>query len=551
MKRSLLLALFLFALSLPLLLLCACAQQTLPGGDGATTDEETESPWEHPAPSGYINIQNFDVPIDGSQRDVSLLIQNAIEEHKTIFLPAGTYQLRNPIKLSSGARLMGEEGTVILVTGGKAAFHIPSLLGDGKLPEFESDIQISTLTVRAEGNNSNYAVSAKGVRALTVENLTVEGMGGVSIGTPYSVNSWDGSKNPVANAGIVSKDCLSADIRIKNCIIDCKSMKDGGASGIVVSFADGFHIEGCKVTNAFQGIQFWGGDSDYNRGGRFEYLGMCTNGEIVGCEAHEIWGGGIWGSMGTKITIRDSIVSHCKDVGIDFEGCHDVTASGNTVTDCTNGNLATFQECNGTIVFEKNTSILTGEWGTVHYFNSNATQIPSTQDIILRENTFTSTNFTAVESRPGINRFSFVGNTCENVCVNTVYNNVCHVDVSNNTMTFTKRMRSGDAPIRVATINVTSGKKEITVSGNKVTSKVAQSSVFAIQIAYGMQAHDAIAECNGNTVENFGSGISLSSNPKALRITVKDNVVPSIRTSGQVKVTASGNRTPDGKDITV
>jgi len=75
--------------------------------------------------------------------------------------------------------------------------------------------------------------------------------------------------------------------------------------------------------------------------------------------------------------------------------------------------------------------------------------------------------------------------------------------------------------------------------------------VFAIQIAYGMQAHDAIAECNGNTVENFGSGISLSSNPKALRITVKDNVVPSIRTSGQVKVTASGNRTPDGKDITV
>lgn len=540
----------LFALALPLLLLCACTQQTTPPAeDDVTTDGETESPWEHPAPSGYISILNFDVPNDGSKKDVSLLIQSALEEHKTIFLPAGTYQLRNPIKLSSGARLLGEEGTEILVTGGKAAFNISSPLGDGKLPEFAGDIQISTLTVRAEGQNGNYAVSVKGVRALTVEKLTVEGMGGVSIGTPYSVNVWDGSKNPVANAGIKSDDSLSTDITIKDCVIDCKSMKDGGVSGIVVAFANGFRVENCKVKNAFQGIQFWGGDSDYNRGGRYDYLGMCKNGEIIGCEAHEIWGGGIWGSMGTDITVRDSVVSHCLDVGIDFEGCHNATASGNKVTDCKNGNYATFQECNGKIVFEKNTSVLSGEWGTVHYFNSNATQIPSKQDVIFRENTFTSDVLTSVEARPGLNRFTFEGNVCKNVRVTTEYNNVCHVDVSNNTMSFTVRLRGGEHPVSVSTVNVTSSEREIRVSGNKITSASPQGSLFAIRISYTMAYHDAIAECNDNTVSGFGGGITLSASPKYMRITVKNNTVPSIIKSGSVQITASGNKTPDGENI--
>jgi hypothetical protein len=166
--------------------------------------------------------------------------------------------------------------------------------------------------------------------------------------------------------GVLKCKTNSAAVNIDN---DCKVINvhfDGSLSGgmtasigINVPNKNRFQIQGCTfqncgmqaisiviskhgtitdnyIENCGYGIQWWGGDAS-SLGNTIATSHLTIKGNIVkSCI------GGIWGSLGGRITIIGNNVEDMQDVGIDIEGGSFVTVSGNNVKNCINGGITFF-----------------------------------------------------------------------------------------------------------------------------------------------------------------------------------------------------------------
>ena len=113
-----------------------------------------------------------------------------------------------------------------------------------------------------------------------------------------------------------------------------------GIHGVITAKA---RIQNNEIDGVQHGIQWWGDLTN----------GICTGWSITGnvisnCTNQTVngqtvaGGGGIWGKLGSMITITGNTIDTCDDVGIDFELSYDSTATGNTVRNCKNAALSTF-----------------------------------------------------------------------------------------------------------------------------------------------------------------------------------------------------------------
>jgi hypothetical protein len=148
----------------------------------------------------------------------------------------------------------------------------------------------------------------------------------IEMGTRSSVA--DVTISQAGAAGILAR--LVTDYSIANCDI-----RDCDGQGISLDVADRGRIQSCHVDSAQHGIQWWGGDSASS-----STIGMADV-TIVGCTVRNVIGG-IWGSLGTRVTVSGCIVDTCSDVGIDFEGCSYSTTTGCVVRNAANAGLAVF-----------------------------------------------------------------------------------------------------------------------------------------------------------------------------------------------------------------
>jgi len=136
--------------------------------------------------------------------------------------------------------------------------------------------------------------------------------------------------------------------------------------GISVEYGGYGLIQGNYVEGVLHGIQWWGGDSAASSTIGINSLIVSSN--IVKNPTY----GGIWGSLGSNISVTGNYVEGCPDVGIDFEGCVGFTCTGNTAKECGNGCYAVFFGANGG-VFSGNTAINETSLGSGFYATTNGT----------------------------------------------------------------------------------------------------------------------------------------------------------------------------------
>lgn len=108
-----------------------------------------------------------------------------------------------------------------------------------------------------------------------------------------------------------------------------------------IRYTDGWEVSDCQFDNVGYGVMFWGGDSNPAVDGAVGNDRKCKRGTVSNVVVTRAVAG-VWGSMGQDINVDDPDINDCTDVGLDPEGCLDVAFTGGSVSNCVNGNLATF-----------------------------------------------------------------------------------------------------------------------------------------------------------------------------------------------------------------
>ncbi|MBQ9358903.1 MAG: right-handed parallel beta-helix repeat-containing protein [Abditibacteriota bacterium] len=473
------------------------------GGKAAPKAPKAQAP---KAPAAFVTLKCKD------GQDITSALGDALKANRKVQIPKGTYKISSSVKLPANTILKGQEGTVLKVSVRGGGSRSCVFLVAGEKPAQDkpakrcANVTVSGLTLVSDKPEKLYAVYAESVENLTISNVETRGIGLAAVTAINTVNDWDGTPDPKQTGGIRGKEDLSRNVTVKDCFADCKDNRDGAVTGILIAYTDGFTLQNCHVANCYQGIQFWGGDSDYSRGGRPENYGGLSNGRITGCRARNAAGGGIWGSFGENVVIRDCQVSDCGDVGIDFEGSRNCRAENCKVYDCVNANYATFQYCTGRIEFKGCLSVLTGKTTDgCHYLNSNATQMAAAQEIIFDGCTFESKTSGNVSAFSAMKRFVFRNNTCRNTCLTTEGNNIYNVDVENNRFEWTSSEKA-----EIILLAETRGPEEtsLRVTGNKVRAKNAYTGIL---VSCCSPAARAKAFIQNNTVEGCETPVRVAS----------------------------------------
>lgn len=402
-------------------------------------------PDPYPVPeSETYSVKYYGATGNGTTDDTAA-IQAALNASSTVFFPAGIYRITSELTVPNNRTIygVGERAVIRTISNSSVFVAKGQYVNVSTTAVHPENISISDLRIVSPTLKQKYAVDTSTINNLTVDNLIVRNMGGVMVGTVYPINVWDETENPYATAGLDSDDDLSHNITVTNCDIDCGSYGDNAANGVTVSYVNTFAVNNNVINNAWQGVQAWGGDSDRNRGGSIELTWQCCNGEILNNYVADIGGGGCWASLGKNIAIDNNEIYRCRDVGVDFEGCTDVTASYNKVYNCSVGNFATFQYCLGNVTFTHNESYMIDN-SALHYFNSNASLANAQQNVVFDSNYFYSNGQNYVSTNSALQYFTFTNNTCVNTGVRTTGLNVKNVNISGNTFTLDENFAGGE-----------------------------------------------------------------------------------------------------------
>lgn len=261
----------------------------------------------------------------------------------------------------------------------------------------------------------------------------------------------------------------------------------------IVSSSNGV-VSGNAIDTALHGIEMWGGDA--SAGSTIGISNIVVTGNTVRGVT-----GGIFATLAQNVSITGNHVQDCSDVGIDFEGSQDCTASGNTVHNAAVAGLATYYGAT-CCVFSGNTVVNDTAAGAG--FKA-ATGTPSTH-IKLIGNTFRTSTGTGI--------------TCDNGgwSDSTVANNAIIVSaasgVSGIVSFLSDRIRILGNTITVSNASglVNVGGKFWTIDGNSVTATSdtsgATDTVAGIRNLWNDGTHNAQgAHIHGNRVTGFNKGI--------------------------------------------
>ena len=271
-----------------------------------------------------LSVLDYAVKKDGIN-NTSTEMQNAFNNAngRKVIIPKGVYIVDN-INVPDNVNIISEKGAVLKALNGTSNSVL--ILGNNcTIQGLEIDGNKSNKT----GGNGIFVSQKTGVKIIncTVRNTYEKGIK-LNNSTDFIVDG-----NTVVDAGV----------------------GENNAQAIECVFSNRGRISNNFVNNCRHGIQFWGGDSALtSTTGLFD---LTITGNIV-----KNVRGGIWGSLGERITIQGNTIEFCSDVGIDFEGCKYSTAIGNTVKDCSSAALAVFYG-GESLVFEGNTVLQNSGYG--------------------------------------------------------------------------------------------------------------------------------------------------------------------------------------------
>ena len=423
-----------------------------------------------------VNVNELGVYGDG-QTEQSDKLQRILDQYAMVYVPAGRYLINKSLRLRSGQQLRGSDSTVFIPTGKAAtATEFAFFTAEGA-----QRIRLRQLRFYAKDQPSRvvFAVTARNVHHLTLEHLVAYHCGVAQV-TERKAEWPVYPKIP---------DDLSADSfrQVGNTHISIRHCRGEGSqrgmaehtAGVLIAYTNHWEVTHSSFTRYSQGIQWWGGDSNPERDGTLANKRKCQNGTVSDVEVSDVRGGGIWGSMGENITVEGCRVTHCGDVGIDFEGCFRSQAINNYVAESDNGNLAVFHH-NQDILFANN-QVVQSNAKRIQACIYNASQSRDNGQVTFDNNVFITTQGVSFIKQQGpSSRIVFTQNSLHNVVVNFSFNNNQHVLISKNTFHITRPLAGYDYVIEAGQTHFGG---EVVVEENQIFTTVAQAkNVSAISL---------------------------------------------------------------------
>lgn len=422
--------------------------------------------------------------------------QAAVNTAQVVHVPAGTYHFEGPVVLPSDTRLYGTGAASVLTATGTSTSAI-------------------LFAHTAETANSNTDV--------VVEHLAFQRGTGAAA---FAFHTRFGQRIRLSDAWVTEMGIAKLD---NSTYVEILRSRGAGGSVRPLQAIDIDHsrhvtVRHDTISNYQHGIQWWGGfaapsDSRYQ-------AGVFGTGNVL-IEYNRIFnvdGGGIWGGMGEHITVRGNHVEYCRDVCLDAEGGTDILFEQNTAKHAGTTALAVYHGATdvrfvGNHVEQKGYDADYGDplpcmtWpvGRVMFAmlrDCNLLYEPNEQVVTLDGNTFVYTGpvnpanpaVAVGELRKYSSKWTgVIRNQMTNTVVDMAGNNNGSVDVSENTLSFT-RSTGGRPAVFVGSTHRggTYSPGEAVVMNNTVTSSVAQGSGAAIKVWQWAWAPWII----GNTIRN-------------------------------------------------
>ena len=447
------------------------------------------------APTDSVSVADLGIYGDG-QTEQSDTIQAVLDSYSRIYFPPGRYAIDKSLNLRNNHHISGTDSTVFLATGEAATAEKFSFV---TLSSVEK-VRLDRLTFYANDHPKRriYAVAGRNVHGLTLKHLKVYNAGVVQL---QEKRGYSYAKVPSDLSSEAFRQVGNSALEVTQCHGEGSQYTIPRTTAVYINYTDGWKVTQSSFTRYHQGVRWWGGDSDTRRDGALANVRKCRNGLVSEVQSSYIHGGGIWGSMGEDITVQHCQVSHCQDVGIDFEGCFRSKAINNYVAECKNGNLAVFF-FNKDITFTNNQSVQSNP-NYRHACIYNASQRQDNGKVVFDQNTFSSTQGVGkIEQRGPSRQIIFTQNSLQNVVVNFSFNNNKQITVQNNTFLITRPLTHYDFLLKAGQTH-RGGK--INIEGNHLLTTVPQAdNVYAISLYQS----DYNSSPVNRVINNYVSGLS-------------------------------------------
>jgi hypothetical protein len=368
------------------------------------------------------NVLRYGTNTTPGTTDMTVAFQNALNSNGAVYVPDGTYLLSvGSINMPIGTQITFSKSATITVTA-IAANYIFNFAGNntisGGVFSSTNDYPVIAQAVGAINNVNVIEVISNGPRLF---------FGNTSItGTAAAI--YAGAADGNSPSGIAVEHCTATHVTLVASI-----------ACVFFQYCRNSHTQGNEYSGCFWGETFWGGDAAID-GALITATRKCRN---IRLEGGNYVGNGtglaaFWGSMGQNITINGNTAFGGLDVGIDFEGCINATATGNTVQDFVNGQLATFFQNRG-IAFNGNTALVTNTAYPLFRVNNSSGSVANNLDISVVGNTFTCTSgsVSSVINGGPCRTFLFSNNTLTNVKFNfSNTSNFNRIEIKDNVLVF-------------------------------------------------------------------------------------------------------------------
>ena len=448
-----------------------------------------------------INVNDLGVYGDG-HTEQSDTLQGILDAYTNIYFPPGKYSVNKSLRLRSHHQISGSDSTVLVPTGEGATADEFSFF----TIRSAQNIRMERLTFYAEDNPEHtvFAVSARNVHGLTLEHLVAYNAGIAEVrqqkGYPYSEVASDLSSKAFRQVG-------NTDINIQHCRGEgSRKATAQHTAGVLIAYTNHWKVIQSSFSRYDQGVQWWGGDSNPERDGKIDQVRKCQDGLVSDVMVAYVRGGGIWGSMGENITVENCHVTHCKDVGIDFEGCFESKAINNYVAESKNGNIAVFHH-NQDILFANN-QLVQSDPKKPQACIYNASQSQDNGQVVFDNNIFVTTQGVGhIKQRGPSNRIIFTQNSLHNVVANFSFNNNKYVNISHNIFLITHPVTSYDYVLQAGQTHY-GGK--VVIENNHIVATVPQpEAVYAISLYQSDYNASPVSRVTDNKISGLSHQIKV------------------------------------------
>ncbi|SPB15375.1 hypothetical protein NOV72_02601 [Caballeronia novacaledonica] len=390
--------------------------------DGASHLLSTRYATLEQARSVYPFVTRLDSEIDGCA------IQAALNASTKVRLSAGNFRISNTLTVRSNTEIQGAgTGTVLTWTHESLADRFTMFSAENS-----SAIRLQGFSVvDISGSKGGYVFAGTRVVNVNVEQINADRMA-IAMFSPSGGETYASLSNDLSSASDVSSD-----VHVTDCTATNIANSDDPRAAVLFAFCAGWSVTDCTFSNAPFGVQWWGGDSNPEVDGALTNARKCVDGTITNVQVSNCIAG-VWGSMGSNVKIVGCDVDTASDVGIDFEGCTNSSASQNSVRNCVNGNFACFW-WNVDVSFVGNTS-RQSRADYPHLRVYNAWQATSNRSMTVDGNTFITDQTIGVidTAYGGVETLEFGNNQLTDTRIAFSENTLRYVTVADNRLLFTR-----------------------------------------------------------------------------------------------------------------